>query len=136
MTAPTAPQAVQVDQQPTSVQALEPETIQDVAPIAAPAASVHIPAVKSVPRSIPVSQKAVAAKSGPSVGLIAGAAVAAFTVLAAGVSILVSSKKPATKPIKKQSTRPAAPARPAKPAGTKASGRWEFLASDSCVLPM
>jgi hypothetical protein len=90
----------------------------DAAP--APVTAALRPAPVYVPNPI-AANKAPAAKqtkSGPNVGLIAGAAVAAVTVIAAGVGVLMSGKQSTPEPAKKASSRPAAAARPAAKAGS------------------
>lgn len=104
-------------------------------PAVAPAPDAALTPVEVAPRPAPIykptpvaAKKAPAAKqakSGPNVGLIAGAAVAAVTVIAAGVGVMMSGKKAAPEPAKKASSRPAAAARPAARAGSaKAPTRW------------
>lgn len=104
-------------------------------PAVAPAPDAALTPVEVAPRPAPIykptpvaAKKAPAAKqakSGPNVGLIAGAAVAAVTVIAAGVGVMMSGKKAAPEPAKKASSRPAAAARPAAKAGSaKAPTRW------------
>ncbi|WIA17452.1 hypothetical protein OEZ85_014298 [Tetradesmus obliquus] len=97
-------------------------------PAVAPAPDAALTPVAVAPRPAPVykptpvaAKKAPAAKqakSGPNVGLIAGAAVAAITVIAAGVGVMMSGKKAAPEPAKKAPSRTAAAARPAAKAGS------------------
>jgi hypothetical protein len=112
-------------------------------PAVAPAPDAAPAPVAVAPRPAPVyvltpvaAKKAPAAKqtkSGPNVGLIAGAAVAAVTVIAAGVGVMMSGKKSAPEPAKKASSRPAAAARPAAKAGSaKAPARCEDRLDSNC----
>lgn len=60
------------------------------------------------PAPVRMAAPAAKEKGGMSVGVIAGAAVAAVTLIAAGVSIVKSGGKKGAKPAAKQATRPAA----------------------------
>lgn len=111
------------------------------APVPEPAAEPVVPAYVP-PRPAAVPMKAAAAKTGPNVGVIAGAAVAAVTVIAAGVGIMLSGKKSSAAPAKKPAasraaaSRPAAKASAAKPSARCAAllaGLWSAAAVRLCM---
>lgn len=118
----SAPQAPSELQPPIETHALETLANQQPVPEAAVSAPVDPVQRVSVSSAPPAAKKAAEAKPGPSVGVVAGVAVAALTLIGAGVGVALSRKK-SQPSVKITASKAAAGTRTsARPTSSKTSG--------------